>query len=88
MRLEITKEGELLNATVGEMAIEPQGTYRIATLDYLSQGNDNLTTLAQGTELEITGYLLRDLMVEYIKNETANGRKISAACDGRITIKE
>jgi 2',3'-cyclic-nucleotide 2'-phosphodiesterase (5'-nucleotidase family) len=88
MRLEITKEGELLNSTVGEMAIEPQGTYRIATLDYLSQGNDNLTTLAQGTELEITGYLLRDLMVEYIKNETANGRKISAACDGRITIKE
>lgn len=88
MRLEITKDGELMSATVGGKAIEPHRTYRIATLDYLSQGNDNLTTLAQGTDLEITGHLLRDLMVEYIKNETANGRKISAACDGRITIKE
>lgn len=88
MRMTITKEGELVSATVGGKAIEPQATYRIATLDYLSQGNDNLTTLAQGADLEITRYLLRDLMVEYIKKETANGRKISAACDGRITIKE
>ena len=88
MRLEITKDGELVGATVGGKAIEPQRAYRIATLDYLSQGNDNLTTLAQGNDLEITGHLLRDLMVEYIKNETANGRKIDAACDGRITIKE
>ncbi len=88
MRLTITKEGGLVDATVGGKPIDPQATYRIATLDYLSQGNDNLTTLAQGTELEITGHLLRDLMVEYIKKETADGRKISAACDGRITIKE
>lgn len=88
MRLEITKEGELVGATVGGKAIDPQATYRIATLDYLSQGNDNLTTLAQGTDLVVTGHLLRDLMVEYIKKETASGRKISAACDGRITIKE
>ena len=88
MRLTITREGELLSATVGGKAIEAQRRYRIATLDYLSQGNDNLTTLAQGTDLEVTGHLLRDLMVEYIKRETANGRKISAACDGRITIKK
>ena len=88
MRLEITKDGKLVDATVSGKAIEPQGTYRIATLDYLAQGNDNLTTLAQGADLEVTKLLLRDLMVEYIKKETANGRKISAACDGRITVKE
>ena len=88
MRLEITKEGKLVDATVNGKAIEPQATYRIATLDYLAQGNDNLTTLAQGTDLEVTKLLLRDLMVEYIKKETANGRKISATCDGRITVKE
>ena len=88
MRLEITKDGKLVDATVNGKAIEPQATYRIATLDYLAQGNDNLTTLAQGTDLEVTKLLLRDLMVEYIKKETANGRKISAACDGRITVKE
>ena len=88
MRLEITREGELVSATVGGKAIEPQATYRIATLDYLSHGNDNLTTLAGGRDLVVTNHLLRDLMMEYIKRETAKGKKISAACDGRITIKE
>ena len=88
MRLEITREGEHVSATVGGKAIEPQATYRIATLDYLSQGNDNLTTLAGGTDLVVTNHLLRDLMMEYIKRETAKGKKISAVCDGRITIKE
>jgi 2',3'-cyclic-nucleotide 2'-phosphodiesterase (5'-nucleotidase family) len=88
MRLVITPNGELVGATVGGKAIKPQATYRIATLDYLSQGNDNLTTLAQGTDLEITKHLLRDLMVEYVNRQTAKGKKISAACDGRITIKE
>jgi 2',3'-cyclic-nucleotide 2'-phosphodiesterase (5'-nucleotidase family) len=88
MRLVITPNGELVGATVGGKAIKPQATYRIATLDYLSQGNDNLTTLAQGTDFEITKHLLRDLMVEYVNRQTAKGKKISAACDGRITIKE
>ena len=88
MRLIITRDGGLVDATVDGKPIEPQTEYRIATLDYLSQGNDNLTTLAQGTDLEITSHLLRDLMVEYIKKETADGRRIDAACDGRITIKE
>ena len=88
MSLVITKEGGLVDVAVDGKPIEPQSEYRIATLDYLSQGNDNLTTLAQGTDLEITSHLLRDLMVEYIKKETADGRRIDAACDGRITIKE
>ena len=88
MRLVITKEGKLVDATVAGKPIDPQATYRIATLDYLAQGNDNLTTLAQGQDLDVTGHLLRDLMVEYIKGQTAKGEKISAKCDGRITIKE
>ena len=88
MRLIITKEGKLVDATVAGQAINPQAKYRIATLDYLAQGNDNLTTLAQGSNLNVSRYLLRDLMVEYIKEQSAKGLKIKANCDGRITIKE
>ena len=88
MRLVITKDGKLVDATVAGQPIDPNDTYRIATLDYLAQGNDNLTTLAKGCDLEVTKHLLRDLMVEYIKEQTAKGEKISAKCDGRITIKE
>lgn len=88
MKMIITKERKLVDATVGGKAIEPQATYRIATLDYLAQGNDNLTTLALGSDVDMTKHLLRDLMVEYIKELAGRGEKVDAECDGRITIKE
>lgn len=88
MKMTITKERKLVDATVGGKAIEPQATYRIATLDYLAQGNDKLTTLAQGSDVDMTKHLLRDLMVEYIKELAGRGEKVDAECDGRITIKE
>ncbi len=88
MKMTITKERKLVDATVGGKAIEPQATYRIATLDYLAQGNDKLTTLALGSDVDMTKHLLRDLMVEYIKELAGRGEKVDAECDGRITIKE
>ena len=88
MKMTITKERKLVDATVGGKAIEPQATYRIATLDYLAQGNDKLTTLALGSDVDMSKHLLRDLMVEYIKELAARGEKVDAECDGRITIKE
>lgn len=88
MKMTITKERKLVDATVGGKAIEPQATYRIATLDYLAQGNDKLTTLAMGSDVDMTKHLLRDLMVEYIKELAGRGEKVDAECDGRITIKE
>lgn len=88
MKMTITKERKLVDATIGGKAIEPQATYRIATLDYLAQGNDKLTTLALGSDVDMTKHLLRDLMVEYIKELAGRGEKVDAKCDGRITIKE
>lgn len=89
IRLVITKEGELVDAMIDGSQVDPEKSYRIATSDYLAQGNDRMSTLAQGTEREIFSTLtLRDLMVQYINDRTAAGEKISAECDGRITIQE
>ena len=87
-RLTITADGKLTGATVGGKKIVPTRKYRIATSDYLSQGNDRLYTLGKGSEVEIkSGITIRDLMIEYIKDLDKKGKKISAATDGRITIK-
>ena len=87
-RLTITADGKLTGATVGDKKIVPTRKYRIATSDYLSQGNDRLYTLGKGSEVEIkSGITIRDLMIEYIKDLDKKGKKISAATDGRITIK-
>ena len=89
MRLVITEDGKLVDVTVGgEPLNDLTKEYRVATSDYLSQGNDKMTALALGTERHVTKLVIRDLMVEYIKEHAAAGKKITAECDGRITIKE
>ncbi len=89
MRLVITPEGELVSATVAGKPIEASRKYRIATSDYLSQGNDKMNALALGSDREIKSEMtIRDLMVMYIKALAADGKALSAECDGRITVQD
>lgn len=87
MRMEMTSQGELVSVYVGGKPIDKLSEYRVATSDYLSQGNDKLTTLALGRNRRIySDVTIRDLMVQYIKELTQRGEKLSAQCDGRIRI--
>lgn len=89
IRLVITPQGELVSVTVGGEPVDEARYYRVATSDYLSQGNDKMTALASGTERVIRGDVtIRDLMVQYVKNLAAEGKSLGAECDGRITVKE
>lgn len=89
MELVITPDGELVDAAVGGKPIEPSRKYRIATSDYLSQGNDKMTTLASGMDKVVReDAVIRDLMVQYVKELTARGKKLRAECDGRIKVKK
>jgi hypothetical protein len=87
MRMEMTSQGELVSVFVGDAPVDKLSEYRIATSDYLSQGNDKLTALALGKNRRIySDITIRDLMVQYIKELTQRGEKLSAQCDGRIRI--
>jgi 2',3'-cyclic-nucleotide 2'-phosphodiesterase (5'-nucleotidase family) len=89
MRLVITRGGELVSVTVDGKPVEAGRKYRIATSDYLSQGNDRMTALALGTERDVRSDItIRDLMVMYVKNLAAAGKPVAAECDGRITVQE
>ena len=88
-RLTISADGKLLGATVGGKSIDPKKDYRIATSDYLSQGNDKLYTLGEGRNLVVKSNIsLRDLMIQHISALHKEGKAISGATDGRITIKQ
>lgn len=88
MRLVMTEDGKLIEVSVGGKPIDKSGEYRVATSDYLAQGNDKMTALALGAEREVTNITIRDLMVQYVKELAAKGEKLEAACDGRITVKK
>ncbi len=84
--LTITDDWKLVEAKVGNKPVKPDKKYRIATSDYLSQGNDGLTTLAEGCEQTTHIYTIRDLMIEYIAHLHKAGKAVNSDVDGRITI--
>ena len=85
--LEITKDGKLLKATVQGKEIEDDKDYTVATIDYLADGNDGLTPLANADKRECPdGMTLRGLFLDYVRQQTAAGKKITSKLDGRITV--
>lgn len=92
VRMVITKEHKLVSATISGQPVDPSRQYRIATLDYVSHGNDRLVAFKSSTDRhDISaeeGGLARDVLMRYIKEQTAKGLPIEGKIEGRITIKE
>lgn len=91
LELVITADGHLVSAKLNGQDIDPQRSYRIATIDYVAQGNDGLTAFKSGTSLNApaddsndTRYIISD----YFKELHAKGQKVDAKVEGRIRIKE
>ena len=74
-----------------EAEIDPQTTYTIVSIDYLwkrqstTAAEDGYSVLADAKKIEPLGLLMRDLMIQYVKDETAAGRSIRSNLDGRFT---
>lgn len=87
VRIEITKNGKLVSAQVGGKDIVPDRIYKIATIDYLAEGNDKLIALRNATNKTYPeGTLLRDLLIEHMKKMTSEGKRISSKIDERLII--
>ncbi|WP_321334642.1 5'-nucleotidase [uncultured Bacteroides sp.] len=88
VRLEISKDGKLLSAKVGGEPIDDNRLYEVATLDYLAEGNDKMVAFLQGEKKVCPdGATMRDLFFSYVKKQTAAGKEITSAIEGRITVK-
>lgn len=83
----ITAAGQPADILIGGQPFNPAQTYGIAISDYLAGGGDGLAffkTLAPRP----TGVLLRTAIIDYIKQETAQGKPITASVEGRVKIAE
>lgn len=85
-QLDITADGKLLSATVGGKPIKPNSKYTLATIDYLAEGNDGLLALKKAIKKQVMSNNVREVYMEYIRRETAAGRKLTAQIEGRITV--
>ncbi|MGN0233824.1 MAG: 5'-nucleotidase C-terminal domain-containing protein [Bacteroidaceae bacterium] len=84
VRLVITPDRKVASVTLGGKEIKDGEVYRIATLDYLAEGNDHMTALKKANKRYNLGTLIRDAMSEsIIKN-----RVIDSKIEGRIIIQQ
>lgn len=87
--LKISPDGKLINALVHGEAIDQNRKYRVATVDYLSEGNDGMTAFMQATEKVCPdGATVRQLFLDYIIGLTKKGKEVTSGLDGRIRIEK
>lgn len=81
--LVISKGGEVISARLKGKKIKSRKTYRIATLDYLAEGNDKMYALKKATNLWVSDLYTRDCMMMSVERAGT----INAALEGRITVR-
>jgi len=64
--------------TISGKLFDINKTYQVLTTDYLSFGNDKLDALADYDEILPLKVPLREIIIDYIKNEFRKGKKINA----------
>ena len=71
-----------------EKEIDPTTIYTIVSIDYLLNvaGGDYAVVLKQAKNIRPLGLTMRDAITDYVKAETAAGREIKSASDGRFVL--
>ena len=86
----ITARGKLVSARLNGKPIDPKGSYRIATIDYLAQGNDKLTAFKSKTDYVAPKAKENDtryLIADYFREMEKQGIVVDARVEGRVVVK-
>ncbi|UJP64983.1 5'-nucleotidase C-terminal domain-containing protein [Mongoliitalea daihaiensis] len=81
-----TVDGEIEEIRIGGKELSTEQRYRLAANDYIANGGDNMTFLVSLNRIEETSIVLRDILIDRIKKETAQGNTIKAKIEGRQLI--
>jgi 2',3'-cyclic-nucleotide 2'-phosphodiesterase (5'-nucleotidase family) len=73
---------------IGGKPVKDDHIYKVATLDYLADGNSGMSALTKATKTLDTGVTLRDVMIDYVRKSTSEGKKIDSKLDNRIIIEK
>ena len=79
-------EGKLQSAKLNGKDIDPKRTYRIATLDYLTEGNDNMKAFLNAVSCQKSNMLVRDIYMDFIREQAKQGKQLTASLEGRSVI--
>ena len=72
----IIQDNKVASVLIDGQEIDENKNYKIITVDYLSEGNDGLDELRNASSIHRSNIFLRDMMINYIEQLTARGKKI------------
>jgi 2',3'-cyclic-nucleotide 2'-phosphodiesterase (5'-nucleotidase family) len=78
--------GKATDIKIKGKPFDPNQTYSLVTSNYLAGGGDNLAMLKDAVKTENVGLLLRDAILQQIRQLTAAGKPIVADSKKRVTI--
>jgi len=65
-------------------ALQSHRVYKFALPDYIANGGDRCTFLADADKRVDLDYLVRDAIIDQVRNLTKQGREIESKEDGRV----
>ncbi len=87
VKLVVSKDGRLLEASVDGQPVDDERTYTVATLDYLAEGNDGMYALRQAeSSVCPPNATLRSLFIDYVERQAKQGKAVTARMEGRIVL--
>ena len=89
VELVITDDGQLTKALFNGQPVDAKKSYRIATLDYLAQGNDKMVAFLSKTDVvspQEEENNVRFIIMDYFREQAAQGRAVDAKVEGRIVM--
>ena len=72
----IIQDKKAVSVLINGQKIDENKSYKIITVDYLSEGNDGLEELKNASSIYRSNIFLRDMIISYVKQRTARGEKI------------
>ena len=90
VRMVISKDGKLLDATINGNPIDRQRDYRVTTIDYLLGGNDKMEAFKKGRDInspQDKSNNSRFIIMNYFREMNKQGKEVDSQIEGRVVVK-
>lgn len=79
------KGKKVIDLNIGGKPFDINKNYKVVTSDYLASGGDKYDFFKNPIKIDTLNYLLRDAIIDFMKEENKKGNTLKGRKDGRLT---